>query len=155
MPTGTLLVNTETNIEPRSNDPNNCSLIFLWRSKSKTLSVPDKLLLQKPQSVSSLPIYVDFLPALESRKHYSATCDEHGFFIVPKRCKVCRCGDSDHRWRQSLCIAELYAFKTEMSDNHRSCYQIMGDAFTFSQLPYKNCGSTPSRSTFGYKKLVA
>ena len=66
MPTGTLYVNTEIDIYQRINGPNNCSLIFQWISKTKTLSAPDDLLLQKPQPISSLPIYVDFLPALES-----------------------------------------------------------------------------------------
>ena len=67
MPTGTLHVNTEININQYFlGGPNKCSLIFQWISKAKSLSAPDKDLLQEPQPISSLPIYTDFLPALES-----------------------------------------------------------------------------------------
>ena len=105
--------------------PNNCSLIFQWTSKTKSLSVPDKLLLQKPEPISSLPIYVDFLPALESRKPISLGAeDEHDFFIVPEMCNVDGPLFRD-RWRKSLCKAEINAITTEMSEKHKRCYQIM------------------------------
>ena len=68
MPTGTLHVNTKITIHRGSLRPDSCSLIFQWTSKTKSLSAPDDLLLQKPRPISSLPIYVDFLPALESLK---------------------------------------------------------------------------------------
>ena len=87
MSTGTLHVNTEIYIDQQSFGPNKCSLIFQWTSKTKTLSAPDKLLLQKPQPISSMPIFIDFLPALESLKPTSpGRGDEHGF--VPKDCNI-------------------------------------------------------------------
>ena len=73
MSSGTLYVNTEINIDQNSRGPENCSLIFQWTSKAKTLSAPDNLLLQKPQPISSLPIYVDFLLALEHRDQSNFT----------------------------------------------------------------------------------
>ena len=122
MSTGTLHVNTEKDIIQHSGGPNNCSLIFQWISKTKILSAPDQLLLQKP--ISSLPIYIDFLPALESLKPTSPGAgDEHDFFIVPKRCNVCY--DDDYRWRKSWCMAEIQSITTDMSYKHRRCYQIM------------------------------
>ena len=128
MPSGTLLVNTTIVIEQDSRGPNKCQLVFQWTSKAKSLSAPDELLLQEPQPVSQLPIFVDFLPALESLTPSSSGAgEEHGFFIVPKRCNVCDifADDDDNRWRKSWCIAELNAFTTDMSDKHRRCYQII------------------------------
>ena len=127
MPTGTLHVNTEKKIDQNSYGPNACSLIFQWISKTKTLLAPDKWLLQKPQPISSLPIYVDFLPALESLKPTSPGAgDEHDYFIVTKTCNVCHVEYNDHyRWRKSYCMAEKYAFTKVMSEKHRRCYQIM------------------------------
>ena len=138
MPTGTLHVNTEINIYQGSHGPNKCSLIFQWISKAKSLSALDELLLQRPQPIYSLPIYVDFLPALESLKPTSpGGGDEHDFFIVPKNCNVCKYG-SLYRWRKSWCMAELHAFSQEMSDKHRRCFQIMkyfSDARLWDCLP--------------------
>ena len=138
MPTGTLHVNTEINIDQDSRGPLNCSMIFQWNSKTKTLSAPDKDLLQKPKPIFSLPIYVDFLPALKSLKPtLSGSGDEHHFFIVPKPCN----GDNENcedRWRKSRCTAEIQAFTSKMSDKHRRCYQIMkylSGARVFQKVP--------------------
>ena len=126
MPTGTLHVNTEIVIEQYSRGPNKCQLVFQWTSKAKSLSAPDRWLLQEPQPVSQLPIYVDFLPALESMTPSPAGAgEEHDFFIVPKRCNVCGSFDNHYKWRKSWCMAELNAFTTDMSDKHRHCYQII------------------------------
>ena len=85
-------------------------------------------MLQKPKPIFSLPIYVDFLPALESLKQNSPG-SEHGSFIVPKRCNVCY-DDKPFRslrdrWRKSWCMAEIQAITHEMSNKHRRCYQII------------------------------
>ena len=126
MPTGTLHVNTEIKIDQNSSGPNACSLIFQWTSKTKTLSVSDKLLLQEPQPISSLPIYIDFLPALESLKPTSpGPGDEHDYFTVPKSCNICYDEESFRRWRKSWCMDEIQAVTLAMSDKHRRCYQIM------------------------------
>ena len=129
MSTGTLHVNTEIDIDQYSLGPDKCSLIFQWISKTKSLLAPADLLLQKPQPISSLPIYVDFLPALESLKPTSPGLgDEHDFFIVPKSCNVCydeTFRSFRDRWRKSWCMAEIQATTLTMSDKHRRCYQIM------------------------------
>ena len=129
MPTGTLHVNTKISIYPSSKGPNDCSLIFQWTSKTNTLSAPDRWLLQKPQPISSLPIYVDFLPALESLKpNSSGPGDEQDYFIVPKTCNVCydeTFRSFRDRWRKSWCMAEIQSITTDMSGKHRRCYQIM------------------------------
>ena len=122
MPTGTLSINTNKRLIEFWSDPNKCSLIFLWASKTNNLLAPDELLFKKPKPMLSLPIYADFLPALESRKpNASGDGDEHDFFIVPKSCNVC----TGVGWRKSWCRSELRAFNTEMSNKHRMCYQIM------------------------------
>ena len=126
MPTGSLSVNTDIHIIEFYQSPNNCSLILLWTSNTNTLSAPDKLLLHNPSTISSMPIFVDFLPALEALKPtLSRTEYEHDFFIVPKGCNVCHVSDDSSNWRKSLCRDELYSFNIEMSDKHRRCYQII------------------------------
>ena len=142
MSTGTLHVNTEIDIYQNhlgGTHLNNCSLIFQWTSKTKSLSAPDKEFLQKPRPISSLPIYVDFLPAPESLKPASPGAgDEHDYFIVPKRCNVCLAETFIDRWRQSWCMAEIQAITHAMSDKQRRCYQIMkylSEARRFNTLP--------------------
>ena len=134
MPTGTLRVNTSVAVEKFSSDPNNCSLIFLWTSKAKTLSAPCPMLLQKPQPISSLPIYVDFLPTLESLQPTAGAEDEHDFFIVPKHCIVWCYDDRYQKWRKSCCMDEINAFTTKMSEKHKICYKIM-KYFAETMLP--------------------
>ena len=128
MPTGTLHVNTDIDIDQASEDQNNCSLIFQWRSKAHSLVAPHWLLLQPQQDfVSSLPIYIDFLPALEFLRPSSPDAgEEHDFFVVPKTCNVCGYSPYNiHKWRKSKCMTELHAFNKEMSYKHRKCYNIM------------------------------
>ena len=126
MPTGTLHVNTEVNIIKHGDGPNQCSLAFQWTSKARSLSALDEQLLQKIQPISSLPIYVDFLPALESRKPTpSGNGDQHVYFIVPKHCNVCYEEGEDRNWRESASVAEINAITNNMSDKHIRCYKIM------------------------------
>ena len=121
-PTGTLSVNTNKPVDTFSNGPNKCSLILKWTSKTNSLLAPDKLLQQK-QPITSLPIYIDFLPAMESLKPTSRGAGyTHDYFVMPKSCNVCEY--DDYKWRKSWCMAEMQAFKTEMSEKHRRCYQI-------------------------------
>ena len=150
MPTGTLHVNTDTNIDQSSRGPNSCSLIFQWNSKTMALSAPDRWLLQTT-CVPSLPIYIDFLPALEYLKPTSpdrccciwgtSPCAEekHDFFIVPKSCNVHdpnrawdfliymygHVAEIKYIWRKSWCMAEIHAITNKVSHKHRRCYQIM------------------------------
>ena len=86
MPTGTISVNALQRIGPGAynTSPTVCSMILLWTSKSA-----DSDCLQKPHQLTRLPIYVDFLPALESLKpKLSGDGYEHNFFVVPKRCNL-------------------------------------------------------------------
>ena len=128
-------------------DRYDCSLIFMWTSKAKSLFAPDKLLLHTPRQMSSLFIYVDFLPSLKSREETSTdeeTSDdketstqkgqEHDHFVVPKRCNVCvfanRAQIKNYEspgmgWRKSWCKTELNEIVNEMSDKHKKCYQIL------------------------------
>ena len=122
-------------------DLDDCSLVFLWTSKANSVFAPDKLLLRTPQQLASLLLYVDFLPALESREETSTdeeTSDEkgheHGHFAVPKQCNVCTFANRAHiknyespgkGWRKSWCKTELYEFVNNMSDKHKRCYQIL------------------------------
>ena len=130
-PTGTLNVNTVDSIDQVASGHNDCSLIFRWTSKAMSLSAPDRLLLQEPQTITSLLVYVDFLPAMESIKPtpigFNICRIEHDCFILPKRCNMCGVDviDVTYKWRKSWCKAELDAFATELSDKHKACYQIM------------------------------
>ena len=125
MTSGTLSVNKDITNDRAS--PNKCSLILLWTSKARSLLAPDELLLRK-REITSLPIHVDFLPALESLKPTPCGVgDEHDYFVVPKGCNVCRTDDFgyQYKWRKSWCVRELNVFTTEMSEKHRRCVQII------------------------------
>ena len=119
MPTGFLKVSTSR----ETAHGNACSLIFIWKSKAKTLSVPDRFLLKESKPIKELPIYVDFLPALELLKPGSAK-SEHVSYFVPKRCNACRLGGRPN-WRKSGSNAEINAFVKELSDTHIKCYKIL------------------------------
>ena len=128
MPTGTLSVNTKKNVScgPFTGGRNKCSLILKWTSKTNSLLAPDKSLQQK-QPITSMPIYIDFLPAMESLKPTSTDARyTHAYYIVPKKCNVCG-NDSEFAssWRKSGCMAEIQALKTEMSEKHRRCFHIV------------------------------
>ena len=139
MPTGTLRVNhTGTLNELRlssltvnhsvcvgKSKEENCSLAFMWTSKANTLPVYDSSLQAEARQVTSLPIHVDFLPALEVLK---AKPDEavHDFFLVPKRCNVCgQYGENGDKWRKSNSLAEIAYIVNEMTEKHRKCYKII------------------------------
>ena len=124
-----------------------CSLLFQWTSQAKSIFAPHKLFLQPPQQLSSLLVYVDFLPALEyctetpsdeetsDNENLSEEIDlEHVYFIVPKQCNVCVFANrtkmknyesAGQGWRKSWCKTELNEFVNEMSDKHKRCYQIL------------------------------
>ena len=129
MPTGILRVNHSVsigNIVSIGLGHANCSLAFMWSSKANTLPVYDRWLQAEARQVTSLPIHVDFLPALEILK---AKPDEavHDSFLVPKRCNVCGYGDGydEGNWRKSNCMAEIAYIVNEMSEKHRKCYKII------------------------------
>ena len=86
MPTGILRVNHSVSVGKFKDA--DCSLTFIWTSKANTLPVYDHSLQEKAEQVTSLPIHVDFRPALEIHK---AKPDKatHDFFLVPKHCNVC------------------------------------------------------------------
>ena len=128
MPTGVLTVRAKMSIKPiTSSRYSGCSLKLHWISKKNSLSAPDWIVIEKLKSVSSLPIHVDFVPALESLAlTKSAAGYEQECVFVPKRCNVCN--DEfvfSTKWRKSWCLAELNAFNAEMSDKHKFCYKIV------------------------------
>ena len=54
------------------------------------MSVPDRLLLGYHQQVETLPIFVDFLPALELRKPKSDGIGyQHDSFFISKHYSTC------------------------------------------------------------------
>ena len=94
----------------------------MWTSKANTLLLCKHLLQEETRQVTTLPIHVDFLPALEVVK---AKPDEHthDFFLVPKRCMVS--GYDNDNWRKSNCMAEIAYIIKEMSEKHIKCYKII------------------------------
>ena len=125
MPTGILRVNHSVSVGKHKDV--NCSLAFMWTSKANTLPVYDSSLQEEARQVTSLPIHVDFLPALEVLKDKP---DEavHDYFLVPKHCNVCD-DDGDrfrqYNWRKSNCLAEIAYIVNEMSEKHKKCYKII------------------------------
>ena len=119
MPTGSLRVNTCIDIDSSSGSPADCSLIFLWTSKIQSLNAPVDLTLQKTSPVANLPVYVDFLPALQLNTS-SANEHEHDVFLVAKRCHQCL----NDRWRKSIFVTEINYMQIVMTEKHLKCFKI-------------------------------
>lgn len=123
MATGTLSVNTSIKIEKCSGSPANCSLILLWTSKSFRLRVPISFGLETTYACDSIPVYVDFIPAVKyTQTDLFETDIENDTFIVSKPCSR-RCHIEG--WRKSSCLSEMKYMLKHMSGKHRKCYQIM------------------------------
>ena len=138
-PTGTLRVKTSVKIGGRYTEID-CTLVFQWTSKAKTLCTRNRVCLPKTEKMYNLTIHIDFLPALElfqSKQHSAdvAACsssglvlnptsseDEHYCFLVAKHCVVC---DEYITWRRSGCRAEIDTIVNKMSDKHRTCYRVL------------------------------
>ena len=128
MPTGTLSINTCIPVERGhfNSGPSNCSLIFLWTSKANILSAPDRQIVSKLHRIDTLPIYLDFLPALEARKPTHDGGYEHNYFVIPKHCNSLHTyRDKRVSWRKSSCMTEINAFSKDGSKMHRRCHQII------------------------------
>ena len=134
MPTGILRVNHSVSIG--RGEQANCSLAFMWTSKANTLPVYDQLLQEEARQVTSLPVHVDFLPALEIPK---AKPDEptHDFFLVPKNCNAC--GYDEDKLRKSNSMSEIAYIVNEMSEKHRKCYKIIKYFLSTVDISYINC----------------
>ena len=135
-PTGTLRVKTSV----KMGGILDCTLVFQWTSKAKTLYTRDRYCLPKIEKMDNVTIHIDFLPAIEVFKSKQmsadvAACsssgsvlnptsseDEHLCFLVPKRCDVCHKYDT---WRRSGCRTEIDTIVNKMSDKHRKCYQVL------------------------------
>ena len=115
MPTGIPRVNHSVSVGKNTRDAK-CSLAFMWTSKANTLPVYDHSLQEKARRVTSLPVHVDFLPALEVHKAKRSEAT-HDFFLVPKPCNVCDPIDEADQWRKSSCMAEIAYFVNEMTEN--------------------------------------
>ena len=122
MPTGTSTVNTSITLEGGYYNPvsSNCSLIFSWTSKANLLTTPDQKCLHERHHIAKLPIYVDFLPALDALKQTYDGGYDHDYFVVSKHCDKYHAG-----WRKSSCMTEINIFSKDGSKTHRQCHQII------------------------------
>ena len=138
-PTGTLRVKTSVKMGGFATEVE-CTLVFQWTSKAKTLCTRDRYCLPKTEKMDNVTIHIDFLPAIElfQSKQQSADVaassssgfvlnptsseDEHYCFLVPKLCDVC---DEYDTWRMSGCRTEIDTIVNKMSDKHRKCYQVL------------------------------
>ena len=84
-PTGSLRVNPSKQVvrEIDNKGPEKCSLILHWTSKANSVLGFDPILLGQLQSISSLSIYVDFLPTLELFKQNAFARDSIWELPVP------------------------------------------------------------------------
>ena len=138
-PTGTLRVKTSVEMGTRVD----CTLIFKWTSKAKTLCTRDWFCLSKTEKMDNLTIHIDFLPAIELFQSKQQSADvaassssglvlnptsieyEHYCFLVPKLCVVCDVVEYSGTWRRSGCRAEIDTIVNKISDKHRKCYQVL------------------------------
>ena len=126
MPTGRLqiatsITNHTDHTKTSDSDPSSaaCSLVFMWISYANSLFAPGEETLQNIHLCNQLPIFVDFLPAIEQ---YTINDDwdlQHFGFLVPKHCSPCH-----STWRKSACLAELDTIN-KMSTTHRKCYIVL------------------------------
>ena len=153
-PTGTLRVNTSVEMGYIFTGAE-CTLMFQWTSKAKTLCTRDRYCLPETEKMDNFTIHIDFLPTLEvfqSKQHSAdvAACSssglvlnptsseyEHYCFLVPKHCGIC---DKDSTWRRSGCRAEIDTIVNKMSGKHRKCYQVLKHltGLTFTLYPFNN-----------------
>ena len=128
-----------------------CTFVFQWTSKAKTLCTRDLVCLPKTEKMDNLTIHIDFLPALEVFQSNQQSADvaacsssglvlnqtsseyEHYCFLVPKRCVVHELAGT---WRRSGCRAEIDTIVNKMSDKHRKCYQVLKHLTGFTPAPY-------------------
>ena len=77
MPTGVLRVNSTIPVvrDIDNKGPEKCSMVLHWTSKAKSLVVYDPLLLGQLQTMTSFPVYIDFLPTLEIFKENTYAVD--------------------------------------------------------------------------------
>ena len=77
MPTGVLRVNSTIPVvrDIDNKGPEKCSMVLHWTSKAKSLVVYDPLLLGQLQTMTSFPVYIDFLPTLELFKENTYAVD--------------------------------------------------------------------------------
>ena len=122
LPTGILRVNTSAHSSRYGHSPELCSVSFMWTSKTKRLPVPVGMALTERKLVTNLPVYIDFIPALEALKRHLPRIREHDKLLVSKRCGL-RCGRGG--WRKSSCIPESEFISSQMSEGHRTCYKIV------------------------------
>ena len=144
MPTGTLQVNTEKEID-RSQfqdfidyvkafinrerrkpaavtaPPEHCSLIFVWTSQALKLQAPSSATCEL---VKFVPVYVDFIPALRPAKNNQTKTKEGLDYVVPKRCCVCTAEDP-RNWRKSCCTSEIDYISKTMKEKHKKCFKIL------------------------------
>ena len=103
-----------------------CSLMFIWTSKTNKLSVQGPSLDEVANSITTLAIHVDFLPAFElSKSQPDGNAHKHFCFLVPKRCEVCNWREYNEKWRKSWSIAEIKYIVNDMSVKHRKCFKIL------------------------------
>ena len=131
MPTGVLRVNIGKVIDRyrrSTTPPEHCSLVFLWESKSRSIRAPESMFLQECSTITSLPVYVGFIPAIELSEN---SCTNNikllavdTKLVVPKRCCLCR-DKTPVIWRKSSCLSEVIYVSTVMEDRHRKCYKII------------------------------
>ena len=125
MPTGRLqiatsITNHTDHAKTSDSDPSSaaCSLVFMWISYANSLFAPDEETLQNIHLCNQLPIFVDFLPAIEQSTINDWDLQHFGF-LVPKHCSPCH-----STWRKSACLAELDTIN-KMSTTHRKCYIVL------------------------------
>ena len=125
--TGTLTVNTSISLEGGffNPGPSNSSLIFSWTSKANLLTAPDQQCPHERHHIAKLPIYVDFIPALEALKQTSDGGYDHDYFVVSKHCNKYHADKRKRGWRKSSCMTEINAFSKDGSKTHRRCHQII------------------------------
>lgn len=107
----------------------NCSIMFYWISKTEDLKAPDVASLQVSETIRTLAIRVDIMPAFEINPNCVGNRTGKLQYLIPKDCP----SGCLNTWMRSYCILELNALK-HLSPPHRNCYIVI--KFLYGQLSY-------------------
>ena len=123
MSSGVLSINHSISMYKHEiNQKENPSMVFLWTSKIKGLTLKASSLFKSSEQSIQIPILVDFLPALELPRR--DVVSEYTHFCVPKNCAMCFF-DQLSGWRKSTSLYEIHYITSYMTKTHLKCYKVL------------------------------
>ena len=119
--TGFLQIAASSEADMMSRKRNKCSFILRWTSIALKLSASNLKNLGN-KHISSVHIFVDFLPAFElAGEDLHVEHDNNDALLVAKKCSSCK---DCCKWRISHTVQEMNALSS-ISEKHKMCYKMI------------------------------